>query len=401
MTITWQHKLTYPARWLLAEPSVVGRALLIFFASAFVVAPNSLWAIVFYAGILPVLLYGWRRDGWRIDWHQPYLWLCLAIMVWSGLSLLWGEDPGKGRITKYGFGCVLAMLYWLSLLAALQHSPGLSRRIGTILILCGVLNAVWSMLYFYGIAPQDRFGGWAETRHPILGALVMILPYAFALQRLLYEPTHKIWHGLVVLLCLTFIILTTSRGPYITVFCVTLLICSGLPVKVWLQRLPVLLAIGGFGLAVMWLVHQGWLTSATQVLAERGMSYRLDIWNFTLSRIVERPWFGHGAAAYLGMKDFTFPHSLYLSTLFFTGIIGLGLLLSLFGWSMLWLIRHWRKRPDSQLLAALLCVPMIGGLTDLGQLTPTPATIWLVLWLPIALITAQMSAVRSGQHNPQ
>jgi O-antigen ligase len=48
----------------------------------------------------------------------------------------------------------------------------------------------------------------------------------------------------------------------------------------------------------------------------------MDIWAYTLSRVAEKPWFGHGLVAYLGMEqgNFTFPHNIFLSTLFYSGI---------------------------------------------------------------------------------
>jgi O-antigen ligase len=118
----------------------------------------------------------------------------------------------------------------------------------------------------------------------------------------------------------------------------------------------------------------------------------MDIWTYTLSRVAEKPWFGHGLAAYLGMEqgNFTFPHKIFLSTLFYSGIVGLALLLALLVACFIGIIRNWR-RPAAPLLLALLTHAIIGRLTDLGQLTPGPAPLWIILWLPIGFICAALT----------
>jgi hypothetical protein len=70
--------------------------------------------------------------------------------------------------------------------------------------------------------------------------------------------------------------------------------------------------------------------------------------------------------------------------------VGQALLLALLGACFTGIIRNWR-RPAAPLLLALLIHAIIGGLPDLGQLTPGPASLWIILWLPIGFICAALT----------
>jgi O-antigen ligase len=379
--------------WLFPEKDFLVASLLVFFAGSFVVSPQTLWSMVFYAGFVPATFYAFCH-GARPDWRQPGFIIAGLMILWSALTLLWGENPGNGRVMKYGCGALSTALYISGLSIALGRNAMLMQRIGTVFIFMGAANALYSILaYLISHNPDGRLGGWAETRHPILGALVMSMSFIFALDRMLREDKprfHKTLAG-VVFVCLTFIILTQSRGPYGATTLSTFVLLASAP---WGKKIKI---IKIFGLLFLCLagVMLAFYAASPEVLVEkisqRGMSHRLDIWDYTLGRIAEHPWIGHGPAAYLGMDGFSFPHDLYLSTLFYNGVIGLAFMLVLLGYLILWLLRQWGRNDQAPLLLALLINALVGGLTDLGQLTPGPAPLWLILWLPLSLVFAQMA----------
>ena len=113
--------------------------------------------------------------------------------------------------------------------------------------------------------------------------------------------------------------------------------------------------------------------------------------------IRQRPIFGHGLAAnlHLHVGDartgdwITFPHDLYLSLLFYSGIVGFGLfaaLAAVVSWRLA------RRLPASWTdiewawLAALWLFVLVAGLTDLGQITKGPGPMWFIVWLPLGLV---------------
>jgi O-antigen ligase len=127
---------------------------------------------------------------------------------------------------------------------------------------------------------------------------------------------------------------------------------------------------------------------SAQVLERRGTSHRLEVWSKTLDLIRERPIFGHGLGAqmHMQMQDvlITFPHDLYLSLLYYSGAVGLLIFIAL---SVVLAGRLWRSwDSEAPWLASMGIAVMLGGLTDLGQVTKGPGPMWLILWVPVGLM---------------
>jgi O-antigen ligase len=379
------------ANRLKASGGLLPMALLVFLASAFVLAPAPIWNLTFYLGVLPAaILRAWR--GPPLEWRNSYVLVIGLIIVWSAFTLIWGENPGHERVPKFLFGALWTAIFVAALMTTLREYKASARNIGTALIVAGAANAALSiLLYFYKIPPDWRLEGWAETRHSILGALVIGVCCLFALDRALHERENRTPCLIAAALCVAFILLTGSRGPIVAIAIASLVLTRGLSF-----RRGLVFAGGILGLialvAVIAFVFQPTLFSQFLHRNLDRPSYRFDIWTYTLSRVAEKPWFGHGLAAYLGMEqgNFTFPHNIFLSTLFYSGIVGLALLLTLLGACFIGVIRNWR-RPAAPLLLAMLIHAIIGGLTDLGQLTPGPAPLWIILWLPIGFICAALT----------
>ena len=122
-----------------------------------------------------------------------------------------------------------------------------------------------------------------------------------------------------------------------------------------------------------------------QGLLARGGSHRLEIWTQTLAVLRQAPgwaaWVGLGPGATIGRPGEDFPHNLLLSTAFYGGLIGLGLLLALLG---LVALAAWRG-PERPLRLALLVLVLGVGMTDLSNLAKGPSPMWYVVWVPLVL----------------
>jgi hypothetical protein len=110
---------------------------------------------------------------------------------------------------------------------------------------------------------------------------------------------------------------------------------------------------------------------------------------------------GHGLAANLHLdvggsagKDvgdvITFPHDLYLSLLFYSGVVGFGLFVAMAGvltWRLrpAWWAGGWRNA-EWAWLSALWVNVLVAGLTDLGQITKGPGPLWFIVWVPVGLL---------------
>jgi O-antigen ligase len=115
----------------------------------------------------------------------------------------------------------------------------------------------------------------------------------------------------------------------------------------------------------------------------RGGDAHTKIWALTIKEILHRPFFGYGPQARLPAViktlQYPFPHDLYLSLLFYSGIVGLLLFAG-------FVITSFQQMGVADRGRVALCmVPLITGLTDLSQIIKGPAAIWYIVWVPFLL----------------
>jgi len=367
-------------------------ALLVFFAAAFALPTDPAYALVFYAlVVVPALACLSRMPGLG----RPGPALAMLLIVWSGLTVLWGHDVGH-RALRFGVDSAMTLVFLLAMLAGLAE-PAQRRRLMGVLIWVGAANAILSLVL--GVVHPlggERLHGWGATSHPILGASVMTIPYLAALFRTLAERPARWWHLGAAVTMAVFIVFTESRGPLLAATIATMFLCAAGPWR-W-RALGILAAV-----AVAWrLLPEGVRAHHAAVLVARGSSHRFEIWHRTLQMIGEHKLLGNGLAANLDLPGYTFPHDLYLSVLFYSGAVGFALFLALAG-QVSWTL--WRQRGDAAwlLLVALWMNTLLSGLTDLGQITKGPGPMWLIFWLPVGLVLtggsarAQQSRALGGQ----
>jgi O-antigen ligase len=353
-------------------------ALLLFVAAAFLLPSEPSYALVFYAAVIPTLVARLIQGPRPLT--APTV-LALALVAWSGLTLLWGTDDGHRSFRFLGDTLATACLVLAA--ACVLPDPVWRRRLALLLIAVGAANAAFSIAVFFITHPVfPRLRGWGASVHPILGAAVMAVPYLTALAGALPSPRRTWGKLLAALVMAMFIMLTESRGPLLAATVGTVFLCAAGP---WRWRAFATLAAAA---AIWWALPAALHHHAAKVLVERGESHRFEIWRYTLHVIGERPLFGHGLAAnlhFVANDPITFPHDLYLSLLFYSGAVGLALFTALAA-LLSWRLLRARKAPEFPWLAALWLNLLVAGLTDLGQITKGPGPLWLIVWVPIGLI---------------
>jgi O-antigen ligase len=118
--------------------------------------------------------------------------------------------------------------------------------------------------------------------------------------------------------------------------------------------------------------------------------YRLKLWGKLLTRIEAAPWFGHGLIAdprteILPGRILVHPHSVFMGTLLYGGIVGLLLLIAVLI-SALWQGFRSIENPLDMLIAAMalygtLCIFLNGNML-IHHVKP----FWLFFWFPIGLV---------------
>jgi O-antigen ligase len=119
---------------------------------------------------------------------------------------------------------------------------------------------------------------------------------------------------------------------------------------------------------------------------------RFQLWGKILERVKDAPWFGHGLTAdprteYVPGKILIHPHSVWVGTLFYGGIVGLLLFVAVLV-SALWQGFGSVKQPINSVAA---CMVLYGALCIVphgNMLIHHPKPFWLFFWFPLALVAA-------------
>ncbi|HDS0921024.1 TPA: O-antigen ligase family protein [Pseudomonas putida] len=355
---------------------------LVWFLAAIALAPSNK---IYQQGLvlflwLPTLVLAWSArevlvQAWR---RQPALWISLLLLLaWSGLSLAWSPAEDSGREIK-------RLLYILVFLLAfpLLAQLGLARIRQLLMLGSGLLAiaALVSIVNFYGLQGESllaRLAGIGEISHPILGAYVV----GSAVFFLLYEPPRQrglqlLW--LLALACLgAFAMLSQSRGALLA------LVLTVIMAPLWFRdrhsRVFSMLAVVATGLA---------LYAVYDLIAQRGSSYRPEIFHAVVDMIAAHPWTGLGLGAAYDVSaaglHFDHTHNMFTHVAVEMGLPGMLL------WAMVWLLTlgeiiRARGTLFGKILLGFWVYSTLAMQFDAASLTGTPRAEWFISWLPVGL----------------
>lgn len=381
----WMVFLIHRGKWMLYQKNWAQAWLglgLVWFLAAIALAPSNK---IYQQGLvlflwLPTLVLAWSArevlvQGWK---RQPALWMSVMVLLaWSGLSLAWSPAEDTGREIK-------RLLYILVFLLAfpLLAQLGLARIRQLLLLGSGLLAlaALVSIINFYGLQGEPllvRLAGIGEISHPILGAYVV----GSAVLFLLYEPPQQrgpqlLW--VLALACLgAFAVLSQSRGALLA------LVLTVMIAPLWFRdrhsRVFAILAVIATGFA---------LYAAYDLIAERGSSYRPEIFHAVVNMIAAHPWTGLGLGADYDVsavgRHFDHTHNMFTHVAVEMGLPGMLL------WVMVWLftlgeIIRARGTLFGKLLLGLWVYSTLAMQFDAASLTGTPRAEWFISWLPVGL----------------
>jgi O-antigen ligase len=350
-----------------------------FIGLGLVIAPFPIWVTLFYLTIPALVL--WRIGaGWRPPLEAPVL-LGIAMIIWSIMAIGWGYDPsGKGNSPWLWLvnGCT-TLVFFLGWLMAAEEKAG-TEWLEAALVGGGAINAICTLARHFIWQPDVlRTWGWGIAGQPVLGAAIMAVLFVLTLDRILSARGPKELQ--IAALCIfgAFLLISGSRGPLLAAMAGSLYLLAGQPLKVW----ACIAGSGAAVLAMLALAEPATIWQTIQIALYRGDDKHAQIWRDAVTEIAKRPFLGYGPQARLPVvietQVFPFPHDLYLSLLFYSGIVGL-LLFAAFVASCFWRLGRTHRG-----YTALCLVPLIAGLTDLSQIIKGPAAIWYIVWMPFLL----------------
>ncbi|MFT9016251.1 MAG: O-antigen ligase family protein [Acetobacter sp.] len=389
VTAGYTHWLTL---WRTDRRTLLHEQMLAVIGAGFLLSPEPVWSDFYYVLVLPVALsLAWRGRAQVNLRHMSPVLLCGSVLVlWMTTTVLWDARAlaQPGRMTLWLWNAFCTFIYIHALSDALGADATFRPRVARVMALAGLANIVISFIIL-GLNPARswaddvlRLNGWAETRHPIMGAIVIGIVVLMALDRGLRVGGWYYW--LTAIAGLVFIGLTGSRGPEGAI-CVAITVLLGLtqPRLLAVLVLGALLALGLFACLDWPFLHHLLIGHVA-----RGDSHRLAIWARSWHDIRQSPWFGHGPGYLLaGPHEESFPHNLLLSTWLYGGIIALGLL-------GLYIVLVTRRAigtanpADRALNIALLVQVGLSAMTDFSQVIRGPSLMWYIFWLPTLFAAA-------------
>ncbi|MGE0625200.1 MAG: O-antigen ligase family protein [Pseudomonadales bacterium] len=330
--------------------------------------------------------------SWDDVFRVRYFWLILGLVAYLVASSLWSQPAtleGGLRV----FGRALLIVLFVVACAECQLRGQLKRWLGRSLAIVATL-AAGAAIYVHFVMPNhfpgERLHGLGQLDNPIIAGMVYGAALIIMLDLLNFERNSwwRIIGAVCVLVLVSAIYLTGSRSAWMSITGGVAIYLVALRVRDRQQFTTTVVSLGViFGILLLTLVAGD---SIRELILPRGVSYRPDIWQETLNRIVGEGGMMLGLG--IGTPDrvvvdgveFSHPHSLYLSVLFQGGVIGLSLLFSLIMFTISNLLRSYDER-DAKLALGLFGVALLGYVLDGHELIDKVSDMWFLFWFPVAL----------------
>jgi O-antigen ligase/tRNA A-37 threonylcarbamoyl transferase component Bud32 len=315
--------------------------------------------------------------------REPIFVALLLFVAWALLSLSWGP-PMEHRVASQFKPSLHTLLLFAGCYLLVRYRSDIVQPLLFSAAVVSLIASVYNLFMFARIyEPGMRLIGGGAFDNPLLSSHVFgfFCSYWLSLS-MTCKRRRLLWLSIPAMAIMFAAVLATgSRTPLVALT----LAAFWLSFICWNRRTIVLLGalfISGTAVALL----------LSQMIIERGGSYRLEIWQLALQKIADHPWIGHGYNASLTLDPgigYTLqePHSFALGVLYYVGIFGLLPWLFFQAWGLL---SSWRNRLQPLfIIASTWLVFGIGaGLTEGGGIISRPKEHWFLLWIPLALIAA-------------
>lgn len=324
--------------------------------------------------------------------------LGLLLISYVTLSVFWSTPPvTRTPLEQFRIGMYVCV-FWLLSNLYFRHNGAALKHLYWIVGLGIIGNLLGASLTTRGFLPGDRLTGYGILNNPILLGSLTVVQTTIGLH-LQYRTTWERIAGICLLsIAILVTILSASRGP---ILALTAVIAIWF---IWTVRLKatskLLLCISGICI----LAAGSQTAGIMDTLTERGTSFRPLIWLETL-RASQQHWlFGWGWANNFSQSPvnevlaksagnaIVHPHSLFISSLYYGGLIGL-LLHILFLVMVAQVAFHAKERGLAfGLLAAILLLTA----SDTYSIVTKRDYIWLIVWMPISILMTRQRRAKTG-----
>lgn len=365
------------------------------FASFFFIGSDGLRTLM-YIG-MPFLAFSLYQDRAAIRFSSMVWYIALGFgsyFLINYLSILWSEPDDAEKL----FQRLKMLLIFPLILMPVALKARDRAEFWPVCLASYALAAIVTAPLLIGVRLDDilnneRLVGWGRAENPVQCGLmygIAFLLIVFCRGRMpVFKNLPCIATHVLSLLPLAALVLSQSRGPFLATVVLFIGILALYPViqnKLCLRKFLLLTVLTISGLLCF-------LLYGSSVTFERGSTGRLDIWEHAIELFKQKPVLGHGIAtkfqyefSYNNKIDFIgHPHSIYLSALVHTGIVGFALqLLAIASGLYLGFVRYCKNNDASFLI--LIGFGALFGFVDFGGYYTNLGTTWLVFWFPLAAL---------------
>lgn len=356
---------------------------LVLLTGLFWVANGSLFTKFYYGLIATPALFALivAPHNLRPILREPMVLAFLVFSAWLLLSLSWTRaDDGLGGLAKRPL-YVFMMFAACALIACKDEQLLLKTlRIGAMLAtLAALIN-----LYFYFTSPSagERLIGTGALRNPLLTSHVLGFFCMYWIAAWLTCSERHDWLPIVLALPLLAALLATgSRTPLLALAITSL----------WM--LPMIGRRALYLIAALMLAAAISLVLVPELLLQRGLSFRPQLWSEAIRQASEQLWIGHGYDSKFAFNieglgwTLSDPHNVELAVLLELGLVGLSLWLLMYALALLRCLQQ-RHAGKFQLASALVVYGLAAGLSEGSNFFSRPNENWFLIWIPLSLVAA-------------
>jgi hypothetical protein len=322
----------------------------------------------------------------RVDWVLAGL--TTLFLGYMTLSVVWSSN--NEPIVKTFSEALLVLTFCLAVPLSTERFHWFLNTLVVLVILSAAVNSGYSIYLHYALPeyqplPEPRLYALGRLSNPVIGALSYGFAAVLAAYMFLTESRRlaRVGYLFAILLFVFAIVLTGSRGAYLA-------LAAAMSIGVLLnypgnRKLQVLGVAGTLTV----LSAAAYFFLGPELLFSRALSFRPEIWSEFVSRtIASNAWIGAGMTTdsefQLPELLIQHPHSAFIATFYYGGLIGLALYLGL-------ILRAIQSlggmgQNNARLLGSML---LAFGLTatalDGNELISKVNYLWFLVWLPIGL----------------
>lgn len=342
--------------------------------------------IYYILTILPLILFLAVRPNKIISKISNITKIFIYFALWSSVTIFWSDtqEPLATPITRSIY--ILSLFISFSIITRRNE-----KTILNIFIASGLIVAALSTYELYNFVisyqPGSRFIGTGALSNPLLSSHVFGL-FSVLFFAITITAENNKTKFIYLLLALIFLIAVTSTGSRTPLLALT-------TTAIWIafilnnKKSFIIIFSSAMLLIIIYAIYP-------EAIISRGFSYRPELWDITIDKIILKPITGYGfdsnSGFYISSLDTTFrePHNIHLSILYFTGIIGFSLWCAMHAYA-LWVC--WKNKLDPLFIigSALLIYGITAGMTEGGGLLPRPKEHWFITWIPLAFISALLT----------